>query len=591
MICTWDDCQWGYTCAENLELSQDEMKSENAIAEVISVSTGGISVAITSSSAMSSLAVGGLCSIHDEPSQSRIIAIVDSIRGRATDSDSTSDANHGYALAQLTILGQLREGQIGTKSSFKRGSDAFPPLGAKCYELSGNELNELLVSVTATYRNEELFELGTYTLSKTARACASGSRFFQRHAAVVGSTGSGKSWTVALLLERASQLKGANIILFDLHGEYGPLSDPETGFAKRLRLAGPGDLDNPADDVLFLPYWLLSRDEMFSVVADIRQESAYNQASRFARHIFDLKEEWRDKNGLNSELRSITLDSPIPYELEALIARLDHDDTEMVEGSRGEKKGPWNGALTKVLERLTARTADKRNGFLFQAPTDSMSPEWLNGMVSQMMCADENHPGIKIIDFSEVPSDLLAVATSTIARLLYTVQFWMDPTKRSPICLICDEAHLYLPRADNADSGQSRALETFERIAKEGRKYGVSLLVVSQRPSDVSATILSQCNNFLSLRLTNDRDQSAVRNLLPDTMKGISDILPILDTGEALLIGDAVMLPTRIRLDKPIIAPTSATMDFWVEWQKQSASPEVMAAAISNLRRQSRQRN
>lgn len=559
-----------------------------SIAEVIAVSVSGISVQLNPRTSAGSLPVGGLCLIHDELSQSQIVAIVESIRGRAANDQGTTDGGSSSSVAQLTILGQIRNDESGNKLSFKRGTDSFPSLGSKCSELTGDRLNELLSSVTASFRTEELLELGTYVLSKSARACASGSRFFQRHAAVVGSTGSGKSWAVALLLERAKQLKGANIILFDLHGEYGPLSDKHHGFARRLRLAGPGDLDNPADDVLFLPYWLLSRDEMFSVVADIRQESAYNQASRFARHITDLKEEWRDEHGLDAELKSITLDSPIPYDLDELLARLNHDDTEMVEGARAEKKGPWNGTLTKVIERLNARIEDRRNGFLFKAPTNSMSPEWLAGVVSQMMCADNEHPGIKIIDFSEVPSDLLAVATSTVARLLYTVQFWMQPERRSPLCLICDEAHLYLPKAESADSGQSRALETFERIAKEGRKYGVSLLVVSQRPSDVSTTILSQCSNFLSLRLTNERDQSAVRNLLPDSMKGISEILPILDTGEALLIGDSVMLPTRIRLDKPSIAPTSATMDFWVEWQNHSGGPEVIAAAIGNLRRQSR---
>lgn len=154
--------------------------------------------------------------------------------------------------------------------------------------------------------------------------------------------------------------------------------------------------------------------------------------------------------------------------------------------------------------------------------------------------------------------------------------------------MVCDEAHLYLPKLDSADAGQSRSLETFERIAKEGRKYGVSLLVVSQRPSDLNTTILSQCNNFLSLRLSNDRDQSAVRNLLPDSMKGVSELLPILDTGEALLIGDAVMFPTRIRLDAPTVCPTSASINFWLAWQQAGASEAALAQAVINLRRQGR---
>lgn len=152
--------------------------------------------------------------------------------------------------------------------------------------------------------------------------------------------------------------------------------------------------------------------------------------------------------------------------------------------------------------------------------------------------------GIKIIDFSEVPADVLPVVTGTMARLLYDVQFWMNPEARTPITLLCDEAHLYLPVKDDADAVQRQALSAFERIAKEGRKYGFSLMVVSQRPSDVSRTILSQCNNFLALRLTNDSDQNVIKRLMPDSLVGLTAMLPLLDTGEALLLGDAVLLPT-----------------------------------------------
>jgi DNA helicase HerA-like ATPase len=153
---------------------------------------------------------------------------------------------------------------------------------------------------------------------------------------------------------------------------------------------------------------------------------------------------------------------------------------------------------------------------------------------------------------------------------------------------VCDEAHLYLPVKDDADAIEKQALATFERIAKEGRKYGVSLLVVSQRPADVSRTILSQCNNFLVLRLTNDSDQSVVKKLMPDSMAGLTEILPLLDTGEALLLGDAVLLPTRIRLDKPSIHPRSGTRDFWTEWGSRAPDADSVKEAVETLRRQTR---
>jgi len=157
--------------------------------------------------------------------------------------------------------------------------------------------------------------------------------------------------------------------------------------------------------------------------------------------------------------------------------------------------------------------------------------------------------------------------------------------------LVCDEAHLYLPVKEDADAIEKQALATFERIAKEGRKYGVSLVVVSQRPSDVSRTILSQCNNFLILRLTNDADQAVVRRLMPDSMGGLTEILPMLDTGEALILGDAVLLPTRIKMDKPTIRPMSSTRELWKEWGTEQPDADAIREAVETVRRQTRTRD
>jgi DNA helicase HerA-like ATPase len=223
-------------------------------------------------------------------------------------------------------------------------------------------------------------------------------------------------------------------------------------------------------------------------------------------------------------------------------------------GRKGEPiKGDWNGKLTRFIARLTSKIEDRRYGFLFKPPDASLQYQWLWGLARNLFVSDQNQRGIKIIDFSSVPSDVLPVVTGVLARLIYDLQFWMNESSRTPLTLVCDEAHLYLPVKDQVDPVESRAIENFERIAKEGRKYGVSLLVVSQRPSDVSRTILSQCNNFIVLRLTNDQDQNVVRRLMPDSMAGLTEILPLLDTGEALILGDAVLLPTRVRLTKPAL--------------------------------------
>lgn len=159
------------------------------------------------------------------------------------------------------------------------------------------------------------------------------------------------------------------------------------------------------------------------------------------------------------------------------------------------------------------------NGFVFKPLDEAQLCNWLGKNICKLLGYQNGQKGIKIIDFSEVPSDILPVVTGTLARLLYDVQFWMNPDKRTPFRLVCDETHLYLPVKEDADSVQKQALYNFERIAKEGRKYGVSILVVSQRPADVSKTILSQCNNFVVLRLTNERDKCVIKNLLPDALK------------------------------------------------------------------------
>jgi len=409
--------------------------------------------------------------------------------------------------------------------------------------------------------------------------------FFQRHASILGSTGSGKSWAVALILEKASKLKYPNIIVIDMHGEYTPLTDQKKGFAKGFRIAGPGDLESPGDNVIFLPYWLLNRDEMLSMLLDRSDQNAPNQASRFTKHVRKLKEKKLTDKGKAEVLKSFTVDSPIPYPMADLLKRLEDDNTRKGVGVSGKPvKGEWEGKLTRFLSRLRSKVEDRRYGFLFKPPPDSMNYEWLGKQLKKLLGIDEDERGIKIVDFSEVPSDVLPIVAGTFSKLLYDIQFWMRPDNRTPFTLLCDEAHLYLPVKDDANVVQKQALAAFERIAKEGRKYGVSIVVVSQRPSDVSRTILSQCNNFLVLRLTNDRDQTVVRRLMPDSLAGMTDILPLLDTGEAVLLGDAVLLPTRIKIDEPTIKPDSATRNFWTEWGSNEPNKEAIDEAVETLR-------
>jgi hypothetical protein len=489
---------------------------------------------------------------------------------------------------RVVLIGTYRTVDGEKTDVFKRGADTFPQIDRDCYLIAGGNLQNLMNLLNRDVPADQRLELGHFVVDRSAAAVAHGDRFFQRHASILGSTGCGKSWTVALILEKASKLAHPNLLVLDMHGEYTPLTEKK-GFAQRFRIAGPGDLEKPPEDVLFLPYWSLNRDEMVSMFVDRSDQNAPNQVSRFTSHVLELKEKKLIEEKKSDVAATFTVDSPVPYSLPELLKRLDDDDTGTKAGKTGDIKGDWNGKLTRFISRLRAKLPDRRYGFIFQPPPDALKYDWLAILAQKLMGSDgTSNRGIKIIDFSEVPSDVLPVVVGVFARLLYNVQFWMHPEKRTAITIVCDEAHLYLPTRDDADAVARRALEAFERIAKEGRKYGMSLLVVSQRPSDVSKTILSQCNNFLVMRLTNFEDQSVVRKLMPDSLAGLTDLLPLLDTGEALLLGDAVLLPARMKLNPPTIKPDSATREFWKEWREKTPDADAITEAVENLRKQTR---
>lgn len=567
------------------------------LGRVSSVDTSRVAIDVSNSVLLTRIGIGNLIAIKGSTEREFLIAITERVTRSLSDALPDELPADGDDLPLTAVpTDTVRGALIGTfrtvdgekKNTFKRGADSFPQIDRECYVVEGANLQRFMGILGAEYPPNERLKLGVFVADRTAEAIASGDKFFQRHAAILGSTGSGKSYAVALILERAAQLKYPNILVFDMHGEYAPLADvSKGGFATRLRIAGPGDLVAPADDALFLPYWLLNRDEMLSMILDRSDQNAPNQASRFTSHVRALKEKTLKAEGKNDVAKTFTVDSPIPYAIKDLLDILNTDNTTKGVGKTGPVKGEWEDKLTRFISRMEAKLEDRRYGFMFTPPDAANTYDWLAAQIAKLL-GSNGGKGIKIIDFSEVPSDILPVVTGTLARLLYDVQFWMAAEKRTPVTLLCDEAHLYLPVRDDADAVQRQALGAFERIAKEGRKYGFSLLVVSQRPSDVSRTILSQCNNFLSLRLTNDADQGVIKRLMPDSLAGLTSVLPLLDTGEALMLGDAVLLPSRIKLDLPAVVPDSATRDFWKDWGAQAPDVAALARAVESLRSQTR---
>ncbi|HEC61397.1 MAG TPA: ATP-binding protein [bacterium] len=537
--------------------------------------------------------IGKLVTLRRGAADDWLIGMVDRIVRQIVTADTTEkdgepgkindngiSPSSGNAIT-VTLVGMVRWNAEEAQHEFTRSLLDLPDIGQDCFVLKGDSQKAFMGLLVKKGDTEQALEIGKYTLDLDANAYLDGDKFFQRHAALLGSTGSGKSWTVATILERAARLPSANLIVFDLHGEYRGLS-----YADHLRIPGPDDLGATNPELLYLPYWLMNCEELTAMFVESSEFTAHNQTLVFQDTVFDEKKKILEAEKKTEVLNSFTIDSPVPFDLGIVVAEIRRLNEEMVQGVRGLKQGSFFGQFSRFLARIAGKLRDRRYGFLFQAPEELHSYEAFHSVGKQLLDFTRKNGCIKVVDFSEVPSDVLPVMLGIVARLIYNFQFWMPDEKRHPVALVCDEAHIYLPR-DKGNPNQQRAVESFEKIAKEGRKYGVSLVIVSQRPSDVSATILSQCNNVMALRLTNSNDMSTVKNMMPESMTSFMEMLPVLDIGEALVVGDAVLLPSRIRINKPNEEPLSATIDFWTEWGRKDVSPDWVLAA-ENMRRQRR---
>ena len=527
-----------------------------------------------------------------------LIGLIDGLSRRverAVGVRGEKERGHDPPVAELRIMpiGTLHPGTEPGQSTFRRGASAYPHVAGDCHLIEGERLHGFMSVLAESVPPEERLTLGRYAANQDTVAVADGNRLFQRHVALLGATGTGKSWAVAQILERASHLAHANIVVLDLHREYGPLTEARNGeppLAHGIRLAGPADSGGPDDELLYLPYWMLERDELITLVVNPDDPHASDQALVLADHIQTLKRAALRDAGLEQGVDTSTVDSPIPYRLEHLVDWLKRDDVERTphHPSGRLESGPHNGKLSGLIARLDARIADPRYAFIFNPPVRTLNHDWLTATATSLLQAGRRHAGIKIVDLSEVPSMILPVVAGVLGRIIYDVQFWMEPGHRTPVCVVCDEAHLYLPSDAGSRFLHSAALHAFESIAKEGRKYGVSLLVVSQRPSDVSRTILSQCNNFMIMRVTSDRDREMIERLMPESLSGVMDVLPALEIGEAVVVGDALLIPTRIKLDAPTIRPASGTQPYWTLWSERPSSEQAIAAGVEALRRQLR---
>ena len=472
----------------------------DALGKVSTVDTGTVIVRVDDVEKLRRLQVNRLVCLHSSKPGEHLVGVVQKIvrslkETKAMGEDELSD---GEAMLEENIV---RIALIGThidlkgteRNVFRRTLETVPEIDANCFAMEGDNLTEFMRIIANVSSDGNRLEFGTYTLDEKAIAYLNGNKFFQRHAIIVGSTGSGKSWTTSRILEQVAGLPNANALVFDLHGECEPL---ENDGIRHFRVAGPGDLDNGItlrDGIIHLPYWLLDYEAMISMFVDRSDQNAPNQAMLMSRTIIAAKKASLEEKKRQDILDNFTIDSPIPFDLDYVFKELQRLDTEMVPGARGEKQGPYYGKLSRLIARLENKRTDRRLGFLFQGSEQTNEYKWLETLCSTLIGGardqSDGKGGIKIIDFSEVPSDILPLIVSLIARLAFSLQQWMVPEKRHPIALFCDEAHLYIPERSQGDASNEVSISIFERIAKEGRKYGVGLVVISQRPSEVNPIV------------------------------------------------------------------------------------------------------
>lgn len=404
----------------------------------------------------------------------------------------------------------------------------------------------------------ECFKIGAYAGYDTP-AYVNGNKFYQRHACIVGNTGSGKSETVTKFVEETAKNPGANMIIFDIHGEYGGLS-----YADNIRVG----------ENFPFSIWLLGFGDMVTNILKLKEESATVAMSALRKAYYHCC------SGGGNEYK------PLRYRFSDILTLLKRMNEEMVgtgevyktgdkKGEEKVVKGDYNGKLSGIINTMETFYSDSRYEFLFEDKPQT----YLFEVINRIMGGDKP---IKNIDLSEVPHDIAILIIGAITKLIYNVQI----TKKdaTPITLVCDEAHVYIPADFQLSASQRRMVEIFENISKEGRKFGITLFVASQRPSELNKTIMAQCANYIVMKLNNENDKSMMKGVMAEGSSGIIETTTMFSPGDCLIIGDAVPIPLKIKVELAKERPQAKTIQFWDEWKKERAVADYAECLDEYLR-------
>lgn len=468
---------------------------------------------------------------------------------------------------------------------FERGVATYPLPQQTVYLTPKPELRSIYGQTSGV-----TIRLGEHVGSGGAPAYADLNELMGKHTAILGSTGAGKSGAVAAIvhsiLEHGATSKydvwKPEIVVLDPHNEYGQAFEGH----KRL---------STDEASLSLPYWLLDLDETIGLLVGKTEHAATSQSNIVKNALLQARRDAAsDVLGLDPAM--ITVDAPVPYVLgdpsgldhfgESGGARYDEGFVGAVNAQRPSGRDKkQHEEYSKVLRKLDSLMKDERLAFMMKPWDGENDP--MSSVVAQLVGEGS---AVRIVDLSGVPNEVAGTASAAIARVLFSLKVWQTPDERerSPVVLVCEEAHRYVPNSGEAQYGAAQ--NAIRRVAKEGRKYGIGLFLVSQRPSEVEATVLSQCNSWLVLRITNARDREHVRGVLPDSMAGLTKMLSGLRRREAIFVGQAAMLPSRIlirELDSSQL-PKSNDIDFDKGWQNEGLTSDQIKSVLHRWRYQQR---
>ncbi|MFL0143635.1 ATP-binding protein, partial [Tenacibaculum maritimum] len=584
-----------------------EVVSGNDYLRIVGIQPNSILVEVTKPNTFKdkneNFSLGSFVKITDDDNNA-IIGMLQSYKIKDINDieNETLERKEPSFILDIQPMGYLKDNE------FKRGGQeiTIPPNDVA---IADSALLKDIFSRNTNKLNESTFSFGTLSYDDEVDIILDGNNFFNKHIALVGSSGSGKSCTVAQILhsgikqtkeqKEANQKNNSRVVIFDLHGEYKE-AFPECNYL--------------SVDKLKLPYWLLNGTELADLFIDSSEFSSHNQYNQLKDAIILNKKKY-------NPTKKIDFDTPAYFSLKEIVnfvrnlvkeklfytskipavvgvssddftfEKYFEPDLVFHQDTSGENKtraGRFND-FDKFLTRLESKQNDSRLNFMLKVGEENNTEE-LSNIIKQFLGFkdDGTSSNVTIIDLSGISFDILSVAVSLISRLMFNFMYYAKKVHNSqeienPMLLVYEEAHNYIPKHNDV---KYRAVkESIERIAKEGRKYGVSAMIVSQRPSEISETIFSQCNSFVVMRLTNPTDQNYIKKLMPDSVSSISENLSGLESREALVLGSSIPMPTILRVNElaDYKKPKSTDVDFMDKWKENWNELDMISDIIDEM--------